>query len=77
MEFTPETEARLQVVAVQRGLTLEQTIAALLTEQEQIRAALHTSEEDFAAGRWISLEDYEAQTQARRRARNAAQDNQG
>lgn len=43
-------------------------------EKEAVVAALRASEEDFAAGRWISLEDYEAQTPARRRARDAAKD---
>jgi predicted transcriptional regulator len=74
MEITPETEARLQAVAAQRGLTPEQTIIDLLTEQEKTLAALRASVEDFAAGRWISLEDYEAQILAERQAHEAVKD---
>ena len=75
MKITPEIEARLEAEAAQRGLTPEQTIAALSTDQEEMVAALRASEEDHEAGRSMSLEEYKTRMMARRQERNAAKDN--
>ena len=63
--LTSENEARLRIVAAQRGLAPEEALTALLTEAQKdfdaAVAGIRRGMADAEAGREISLEDYRAQ----------------
>ncbi len=75
LTFAPQTEARLQAVANQRGLSPEAALDAILAEAETefsaAVAGIQRGMDNYDAGRWISLEDYEQQIRTQRQIRDA------
>ena len=69
----PETEAQLQTVAMQRGMSAEEALNELIAEAIEVTdavAGLHEGTAEINAGDWVSQEDLrrdlEAQAQSRR-----------
>ena len=78
LTLSPEKEARLRTVAVQRGLAPEEALEVLLdtaltdaeVDFQEASVGIRTGMEDFAAGRSVSLEEFEVQLAAERHTHN-------
>ena len=71
--LTPETEAQLQTVATQRGVSAEEALSELIAEAAEVAdavAGLRRGTAEIDAGDWISLadlrRDLDAQAHSRR-----------
>ena len=58
--LAPETEAQLQTVATQRGVSAEEALSELIAEAAEVAdavAGLRQGTAEINAGDWMSLED--------------------